>query len=52
MSTWRNQAPALRLDMSLTVALSPPLPHALDVMAVEDIESKWDSGETGPIYPW
>lgn len=29
----------------------PLLPHGLDVKAVEEMESKWDSGERGPIYP-
>lgn len=35
----------------MKAALSPPLPHAPDMTAVEEIESKWDSGERGPIYP-
>lgn len=40
-----------RLNMSLKAALFPLLPHDLDMKAVEEMESKWDSGERGPIYP-
>lgn len=35
----------------MEAAFSPPLPRALDVTAAEEMESKWDSGERGPIYP-
>jgi len=37
--------------MSTKAALSYSLPPALDVMAVREIQSKWDSGERVPIYP-